>query len=190
MVPVHLRGASAGENGAPHDARRGRRGQLRACEALGSRDLADVDAGLGVGDVMGRSIELDDLKSKRIRDALQEGNSRACAARLAGVHETTLRRWVRMGKTGQEPYRSFRSGVLEAEAKAEEMMVAAIKGAAMSGAPGTWQAAKYWLTVRRNDDWREPEPVDQGPVDLSQVSSDVLEQAVKAAQDMKARKHG
>lgn len=78
--------------------------------------------------------------------ALKAGNTRATAAKLAGITYTTLKRWCRLSVP-------FCAALDQAEAEAERMYVGHIKKAA---AGGSWQAAAWWLERRRSSDWRKP----------------------------------
>jgi hypothetical protein len=105
---------------------------------------------------MGRPSKLDDLKAKRIVDAIANGNTRACAAGLAGCTDRAIYGWLAKGRNGDPAYVQFFQRVKEAEAKAEETMQGCLRMAALSGAPGTWKAAETWLERRRRKSWRKP----------------------------------
>ena len=89
---------------------------------------------------MGRPISLDDLKAKRIVDAVAAGATRKAAAAAAGIDQATLCRWMARGLKGEEPFRKFRDSVKQAEGAAENNMIAVVVAAAENG---TWQAAAW-----------------------------------------------
>jgi transposase-like protein len=89
-------------------------------------------------------------------DAVRAGNYRGTAARLCGIHESTLRDWIRpieqareMGLTREQvanpEYWDLLHDLEEAEADFEQTMVSRVAAAANSGAPNTWQAAMTLL---------------------------------------------
>lgn len=138
---------------------------------------------------MGRPTSLDDLVQKRICDAARRGNSRECSAVLGGIDPRTVRGWIRRARDDEEPFASFFSALQKAEREAEDEMVQLIRGGAER-----WQAAAWWLERRRRNTWRRPaqekvreEPADAG-ADVSQLSDDQLLEAVRAAQELRARK--
>ncbi len=94
---------------------------------------------------MGRPTLLDDLRAKRIVDAVAQGATRAVAAEAANVDRNTLLGWLRKGREGVEPYASFLDRVKTAEAKGEAELLSTIRIA--SGK--SWQAAA-WLLERRH----------------------------------------
>ncbi len=92
---------------------------------------------------MGRPTLLDDLRAKRIVDAVAAGASRSAAAEAANVGRSTLMSWLARGREGEPGYADFLDRIKTAEAKAENEMVAAIRIAGLN--PRTWQAAAWWL---------------------------------------------
>lgn len=105
---------------------------------------------------MGRPSKLDDLRAKRVVDAIAKGLSRTAAAAKARVHRATLMDWLARGRDGEQPYADFLDRVKEAEAKAEEAMVDCVRGAALD--PKYWQAAAWWLERCRPADYAKREP--------------------------------
>lgn len=101
----------------------------------------------------GRPTKLDDLRAKRIIDALRCGNTRRAAAKTAGIASSTMREWCRRGRQGEEPFSAFLASLKKAEAEAETAQVEIVLGAARAG---TWQAAAWWLE-RRRPQWRSPD---------------------------------
>lgn len=100
--------------------------------------------------------------------ALKRGNTRANAARLAGISYVTLCRWVRLSDT-------FRHALDEAEAHAENTYVAALVKQAREG---NFQSAKFWLSTRKRDDWREP------PTEIRVERREVRERAERLAAEL------
>lgn len=101
---------------------------------------------------MSRPTKLTPHRRKRLVRALADGNTRRTAAALAGIDDSTLRRWLARGhEEASGPYHTLRLAVEQAEAEAESRMVALIR----SAAPQTWQAAAWWLERRRPQDWRK-----------------------------------
>lgn len=111
---------------------------------------------------LGRPSKLDDLRAKRIVDAIAKGLSRTAAAASAGVSRRALMNWLAAGRDGDANYVHFLHRVQEAEAKAEAEMVACIRNAALSD-PKYWQAAAWVLERSRPADWakREATPVEE-----------------------------
>lgn len=113
----------------------------------------------------GRRTKRTATVEKKIVAALKAGNTRANAARLAGISYPTLKRWCQLS----EP---FRAALDLAEAEAEGAYVADIKRMAKGG---NFQAASFWLKTRRHDDWREPAErhehtgKDGGPITLTDL---------------------
>jgi hypothetical protein len=107
-------------------------------------------------DTVGRPSKLDDIRAKRIVDAIRRGLSRTAAAAAAGVSKRALMDWLARGRDGEAHYEHFLHRVQEAEGKAEEEMVACIRTAALD--PRYWQAAGWWLERARPADWAKREP--------------------------------
>lgn len=84
--------------------------------------------------------------TKAIVAALKKGNTRATAAKLAGITYTTLKRWCQLSVP-------FCAALEKAEAEAEQAHVNNIR---VAGALGSWQASAWWLERRRSGDWRKP----------------------------------
>lgn len=123
----------------------------------------------------GRPLELDDLKAKKIVDAIAAGNSRACAAASAGIHTRTLHEWLSRGIDGEARFIQFAQRVREADSKAERKVVDALVARIESG---DINAVKFWLKTRRGRTWRELEPATEKEADLSSASDDALWAAV------------
>ena len=80
---------------------------------------------------------------------LTKGQTRACAAEIAGIGERTLYRWLTRGKKGDAPFAAFLADVKKAERKAERKMVGIVRAAARQ----TWQAAAWWLERKFPESW-------------------------------------
>lgn len=94
----------------------------------------------------GRPIKRSAAVTKTLCAALKAGNTRTNAAKLAGIHYATLKRWCNLSAP-------FCAALEKAEAEAEQKYVRNITSAASKG---NWQAAAWWLERRRADDWRKP----------------------------------
>lgn len=128
----------------------------------------------------GRPTALDDLKAKKVIDAIASGNSRRCAAGLVGVDVRTLQRWTHKDE-------DFRRRVLDADAKAEKLVVDALFTLATGGERPHFEALKFWLKTRRARTWREiqsAQPKDDN-ADLSAVETEKLWAAVEAIRPKK-----
>lgn len=114
--------------------------------------------------------ELTEDRENRIIGAIEAGNTRACAAHLAGISPSTLTDWITRGRNGDPLFSAFAVRLKEADAKAEELMVSRVRAASLE----TWQSAAWWLERRRHNDWgkREPEPETRAThaIDLSRLS--------------------
>ena len=97
--------------------------------------------------------KLTETTQATLRAALEAGNTRAAAARGAGISYECLRLWIRRGekeKTGK--HRILARTVEQAEAQAEREAVAEIRAAWQRG---EWRAAAWWLERRRPETYRE-----------------------------------
>lgn len=105
---------------------------------------------------MARETKLDDLRSKRICDALRKGHSFAAAARAGGIDESTLHDWRKRGRDGEEPYSEFSKRVDAADQEAEDRAVTVLQNA-MGGEDMRLAAdtAWKWLARRRPAQWQE-----------------------------------
>jgi len=123
---------------------------------------------------MARPHGLDDIKAKKIVDAIKRGNSRACAAGLVGVSARTLGNWMRDDA-------QFLRRVKEADAYAEDMVVDALYRLATDGERPHFEALKFWLKTRRAKTWRELQasPGNDKGSDLTQVEEQKLWEAVQ-----------
>lgn len=95
-----------------------------------------------------------------IQRAIECGNLRGTAARIAGVNPTTFSRWMRQGTEEPDgPYGAFREMVYVAEATRESGLVGVIFDAAKEG---DWKAASWLLACTGGQRWR---PKDREKVD-------------------------
>jgi hypothetical protein len=88
-------------------------------------------------------------QQKKIVYAIQLGNYTSVAVEAASVARSTFYAWMRRGRTGEEPYASFRNAVRAAEAVAEASAIQVIRGAAQK----QWQAAAWFLERKFPDRW-------------------------------------
>jgi glucose-6-phosphate dehydrogenase assembly protein OpcA len=93
---------------------------------------------------MARRTKKTPTREEVLFEALRQGNTRTCAAALAGIDHATFYRWIADDAT-------FRDNVTRAEAEAEMMMVESLKEGAV--ASRDWRAAESWLKRRRREDW-------------------------------------
>jgi transposase-like protein len=104
----------------------------------------------------GRPTKLDDLRAKRIIDALKAGHSFGAAARAGGIDEGTLHQWRRRGLSGHRDFARFYERVEEACQIAEDRCVqvlrSALEGEDLKLATDT---AWKWLARRRAAEWAE-----------------------------------
>lgn len=137
---------------------------------------------------MGRPSKLDDLVSKRIRNALEGGLSRRAAADAAGIGYSTFKGWLALGREGEQPYADLLAHVHEAEAEAEQFVVNKLFEAIKSGHVG---AMCFFLERRRFEAWGKQEAATAEPSDVrpGEASTDLaLAQSVVAA--LESRKVG
>lgn len=133
----------------------------------------------------GRPSKLDDLRAKRILDAIAEGASRTAAAAKGGIHKATLMEWLARGRDGEPGYAEFLDRVKAAEADIELKMVRVIHAAA----PTSWQAAAWFLERTRPADYakREATPEQEDARAESSGASDI-EVATSVLAALKSRK--
>ena len=86
--------------------------------------------------------KLDPVLAQRIVDLVRAGNYLEVAATAAGIHRSTLHRWLRHGKSQQRGrFRRFLTAMEKAQAEAESRDVALIARAAGED----WRAAAWRL---------------------------------------------
>jgi predicted site-specific integrase-resolvase len=89
--------------------------------------------------------KLEEAVTQRIVDLIRAGNYLEVAAAAAGIHRTTLHRWMRLGREQKRGrYRRFLNAVEKAQAEAESRGVALIAKAASED----WRAAAWQLERR------------------------------------------
>ena len=89
--------------------------------------------------------KLDAAVTQRITDLIRAGNYLEVAATAAGIHPTTLHRWLRQGRAQvRGRYRKFVNAVEKAQAEGESRDVALIAKAAATD----WKAAAWRLERR------------------------------------------
>jgi hypothetical protein len=91
----------------------------------------------------GRPTALDELASKRFREAVARGLPRRHAAALAGVTYQCVKGWMQRGRKGIEPYAAFVALLEKADAEAVDAAVRRVR----AGEPG-WQGSAWWLERR------------------------------------------
>ena len=105
---------------------------------------------------MARETKLDDLRSKRICDALRKGHSYAAAARAGGIDESTLHDWRRRGRDGEPLFSEFSERVDRADQEAEDRCVEVLQSALLGDdAKLATDTAWKWLARRRSLQWAE-----------------------------------
>ena len=112
---------------------------------------------------MGRPSKLKAEVINSIQQWLRMGYFVEDAARMSGVHKTTLYRWLEKGREEREAgeeslYVDFCNAMEKARAEAEGMFLSSIKTAASRG---QWQAAAWWLE-RSFDKWSKPNKIQLG----------------------------
>jgi hypothetical protein len=114
-----------------------------------------------------KTSKLNDEAAGIILEALRAGHYRKTAAALAGIHATTFSEWMRRE---HEPYKSFQSMVLAAEAEAEQTQLSKITE---SPEPAD---AKWYLSRKFPDRWAETRRIDvSGRLDMGlKLNADLL----------------
>ena len=98
--------------------------------------------------------KLDEVTTQKICDLLRAGNYLDTAATAAGVHKTTLHRWLRLGREQKRGrYKKFVEAVEKAQGEAEARDVALIA----KQAPTDWRAAA-WRNLRPANRGRSFQP--------------------------------
>lgn len=89
---------------------------------------------------------------KRIIEAIANGCTREAAAGCAGISRACLGKWIKRGRdanAGDEAFVAFVAAIKEAEWKAVEEAVKAIRKAGKK----TWTAFAWWLERKYPGDW-------------------------------------
>ena len=105
----------------------------------------------------GRPSKLTAEVIENIQNWLRMGFFVEDAARMAGIHKSTLYRWLEKGREDRDNeveslYADFCDAMEKSRAEAEGMYLNSIKTAASRG---QWQAAAWWLE-RSFDKWSKP----------------------------------
>jgi transposase len=124
---------------------------------------------------MSRPSDLNDIRAQRIIECIRKGNTRRCAAKVVGIHPSTLQDWIAKGEAGHVRYAAFAERVARADGEMEEAMVDKLVQAALSG---NWVAAKTWLELRKGA-WRAKKPKEPPQQDLTKATDDELETAMR-----------
>ena len=108
---------------------------------------------------MGRPpIVLDDLRAKRLVEAVRSGLSRRGVAGRTGISKSLLQEWLARGLAGEQPYADLLDRVKEAEAEVEQRRIAVVQQAADDG---TWQAAAWMLERTMPEEYALRKPTEQ-----------------------------
>ncbi len=141
---------------------------------------------------MGRPSKLDDLREKRICDALRRGHSYAAAARAGGIDESTLHEWRARGRAGEQRYAEFVERVDRADSEAEHRALEVLT--AKFDSPDeriALNAVMFWFERRRPAEWGKPTaPANEAPAAHAESDADdtaTLESLLAAA---KSRRSG
>ena len=103
---------------------------------------------------MARPTKLTAECGERIEKAVRAGNYLDSAARSAGVHPSTLYRWLERGEREEGGiYHDFAAAVRRAEAEAEVHAVAVLRKAMADD----WRASLVYLERRHPEGWRRRE---------------------------------
>jgi hypothetical protein len=126
--------------------------------------------------VVGRARAYTPEKHETIIKAIEAGNSKSTAFKLAGLHADTGFDWVAAGKREPEKYPEYvqlAADIEQAEAAFEASRVAIVKTAADTG---TWQAAAWWLERRRPEEWsrHDRQRTDNGDKPILQLNQVIL----------------
>lgn len=82
-------------------------------------------------------------------EIVRRGNFRETACAQVGVDPSTMRKWLRAAANGDRRFTKFVRALDEAEAEAEDVMVAAVRVAAKND----WRAAAWYLERRGPKRW-------------------------------------
>lgn len=128
----------------------------------------------------GRPCDLTPEKVKRYCEALRAGHWRSVAARLAGVHPATARRWRQQGRQeAAGEFHDFEAAAVAAEAENEDRDVRALANLAELG---DVKAITWRLSHRYPTRWSEPRQriehsgPDGGPIqqEIAELSDEQL----------------
>lgn len=132
---------------------------------------------------MGHPWKINSKIVAAIIEAIKEGNTRATAAELAGIGETTLYEWLAKGRelieqagegvkyAGHEKLLAELAGSLKkAEATATAFHVGNIKRASAE----SWQASAWWLERRFPKDYGRRQAIEVGGMDGGPIAVEML----------------
>lgn len=111
---------------------------------------------------------------KRFCEIVRRGNFRETACAEIGITPPTMRRWLRMASEGHEELRAWVRDLDAAEAEAEDVMVVAIRRAAIKD----WRAAAWYLERRGPKRWGFKAQVEVSLQEELQRVLDVVEREV------------
>ena len=130
---------------------------------------------------IGRPTKLSPDVTEKICSGIRSGLYLHSAAELAGVHISTVNRWMAAANSedAEGPHAAFRAAVKKAESETQVATLDIIRQAA---AKGNWTAAAWYLERRHPELWgrhgRDAREADQEPQEAAQnaeqVRSDVL----------------
>lgn len=98
---------------------------------------------------MPRRLKLNERVQNIICEALANGVTVETAAEIAGIGQSTLYNWLKLGREGVAKYKPFADAVEEAIAKSELVLLERIHEASKH----TWQAAAWILERRFPERW-------------------------------------
>lgn len=100
----------------------------------------------------GRKLSLTPEVYVTIIEAIEAGNYRHVACKMAGIHRDTLNGWEQRAKQGEAPFDEFVTDLEKAEASCEARLLSEIRSAqpAVTGVSGPDQwTARAWVLERR-----------------------------------------
>jgi hypothetical protein len=125
----------------------------------------------------GRPTKLTPARAKVIVDAIRGGNTRACAAACAGIHQASLEEWIKRGRDGDAEFAAFAEQIRDADGFIEKKVVANLIRHATKG---DHKAALEWLGRRRSKTWGDkPTKLEvkvDGELDMTTLSDEELDQ--------------
>jgi transposase-like protein len=117
----------------------------------------------------GRSTKLSPARRAVILESLKKGRSIQATASLAGVNKSTIYRWLKRARKGDEAFIEFLEQIEYAQAQFEAEAVDAIR---KKGKEGAWQAYAWMLERKHPDRWgrhnvHRHEGHEGGPIEFS-----------------------
>lgn len=113
-----------------------------------------------------------DELTAEIAGYVRDGSALLTAAQLAGVAEDTFKSWMRLGRKGQEPQRTFRAVLVKAKAEVEHEVASRLKESL------DWRAQVEWLRRRNPQQW---EPRQKTDARVTLKGDDLTDDEVRAA---------